>query len=188
MAVTESATTPTTCMLNSTRRAASRRWVSARWRTDAPDAMSSSMAEFMCSMLRSRTHKHLLSDWLDRAGKPRPDQERLHRETALHRKGHKAGLNMKHVVAIGGEEVGEADMRVNGLVVEVVEILAEGVPIVGLDDRQRATRRQLAPQRFQHGGKLLLGKVLEQIAGKGEIDCAIVQKLQVGDAADLVFD
>src|SRR3954470_15338570 len=72
--------------------------------------------------------------------------------------------------------------------VEIVKVLAVGVSVVRLNDRQCAVLRKLGAEGLQGRRKLVLGHVLKQVARECKIDCSILQEIQVGDTPYLVFD
>src|SRR5437868_8380349 len=79
-------------------------------------------------------------------------------------------------------------MRVDALVIEIVEIFAEGVTVIRLHDGQRTALRQLAAKGVERGRELVFSQVFEEITGKGEIDRTVVQEIKVGNAAYLMLD
>ena len=63
----------------------------------------------------------------------------------------------------------------------VVEILAVSVAIIGLQDNQLAGTAQFFTQRRENPCKVLLREMLEQVAGKCEIDGILCKEAKVDD-------
>ena len=106
---------------------------------------------------RPCTHKHLLADRLQRRSEVEPDQSGPTSAARLHRQRQEARAHLDHLIAVGGEEVAQADVRIDADMGVVVEIFAIGVAVIGLEDGQRAARRELGAKARQRIRKILSG-------------------------------
>src|SRR5207249_2907080 len=91
-------------------------------------------------------------------------------------------------VAVGAEVIWKTYVRIDALMIKIVEVLSKGITVVRLENGQRPAFRQLAMQGLQRDRKVVSRQVFEQIAGECEIDGAVIEEIQVGDAAYLVLD
>ena len=90
-------------------------------------------------------------------------------------------MNLGDLIAVGAQEVGEADVRPDRYMRVVVEIFGRAIAVVGLEQIDRAPRAQLRAQGIEHGSEILLRHMLEEIAGEREIDRAVVERGHIRD-------